>query len=420
MGLSGALASAISSLNAQSSAMAMVSDNLANSQTTAYKTTGPTFEDMVTASSSATSYSSGGVSALASADVTQQGLLTATTTSTNMAIQGQGFFAVTTSPTGGSTLYTRNGDFTVDNNGYLEDNGAYLLGWPTDSTGNVIGGESASSMVPINTDKIATSASATTKTTIAANLPADAATGATFTNNMQVYDSLGTAQSIQVTWTKTGTNAWTGTFADPTLASDASTTTGATTGSIAVTFNSDGTLASTTPSPPTISVTGWTDGAANSTIAMNLGTIGASDGLTQFASGESTPSMSVTAVTSDGLAFGKVTGLSVANGNVDATYSNGQTVAVYKIPIATFQAPDELAAGSDGLYTATAGSGAANIQASATGSAGTIFGSELESSATDTNQAFSAMIAAQQAYTSSAQVITTVDKMFDTLINDLR
>ena len=79
---------------------------------------------------------------LARSNITTQGLLTATSTSTNVAIQGNGFFPVTTSLTGGQTLYTRNGAFTTDNSGYLVNNGAYLLGWRTDAAGNVLGGAS--------------------------------------------------------------------------------------------------------------------------------------------------------------------------------------------------------------------------------------------------------------------------------------
>jgi len=89
----------------------------------------------------------------------------------------------------------------------------------------------------------------------------DAATGATFSSSMAVYDSLGTANTVQVTWTKTGSNAWSAAFANPTSSSDTSTTTGTASGSVAITSNSDGPLASTTPSPATLSVTGWTDGA---------------------------------------------------------------------------------------------------------------------------------------------------------------
>ncbi len=101
--------------------------------------------------------------------------------------------------------------FTTDNQGYLVNQGSYLMGYRTDASGNVIGGNT---LVPINTSVAEVSAAATTKTTFQANLPADAAAGATFTTSMPIYDSLGAASTIQVTWTKDNStppfsNTWT-------------------------------------------------------------------------------------------------------------------------------------------------------------------------------------------------------------------
>lgn len=421
MSLTGALSSAISALSAQSQSLSMISDNIANTSTTGYKTTSAMFDDLVTASSNATSYASGGVTVSGRANITQQGLLAATSNTTDVAIQGSGFFVVTSATSGGTVSYTRNGAFTTDNAGYLENNGSYLEGWRTDSDGNVVGNESASNLEAINTQVASTSGSATTKTTIAANLPSDAATGDTYTSSMTIYDSLGAANSMQVTWTKTATNTWSASFANPTSTSDTTTATGTASGTIAITFNSDGSLASTSPSPATVAVTGWTDGAADSTITMNLGTSGGTDGLTQYASGETTPTVNVTSITSDGLSYGKLSSISIGkNGVVDATYSNGQTIAIYKIAVATFADPTGLSAASDGLYSATVTSGNAALQASGENGAGTIYGSELESSTTDTSSQFSSMISAQQAYSAASQVISTVNKMYDTLISAMR
>jgi flagellar hook protein FlgE len=421
MSLSGALSSAISALSAQSQSLSMISDNIANSDTTAYKTTSGMFDALVTASSNATSYASGGVTVSGRANITQQGLLAATSNATDVAIQGSGFFAVTDATSGGTVSYTRNGAFTTDNAGYLENNGYYLEGWRTDADGNVVGSESASNLEAINTQVASTSGSATTKTTIAANLPSDAATGDTYTSSMTVYDSLGAANSMQITWSKTGTNTWSASFANPTSASDTTTATGTASGTIDITFNSDGSLASTSPDPATVSITGWTDGAADSTITMDLGTAGKTDGLTQYASGETTPSVNVTSIDSDGLSYGKLSSISIGkNGVVDATYSNGQTIAIYKIAVATFAAPDGLSVSSDGIYSATVTSGNASLQGSGENGAGTIYGSELESSTTDTSSQFSNMISAQQAYSAASQVISTVNKMYDTLISAMR
>lgn len=421
MSLTGALSSAISALSAQSQSLSMISDNIANSDTTGYKTTSAMFDALVTASSNTTSYASGGVTVAGRANITQQGLLAATSNATDVAIQGSGFFVVTSATSGGVTSYTRNGAFTINNAGYLENNGSYLEGWRTDADGNVVGSESASNLSAINTQIASTSGTATTKTTIAANLPSDAATGDTYTSSMTVYDSLGAANTMQITWTKTGTNAWSASFANPTSTSDTTTATGTASGTIDITFNSDGSLASTSPDPATVSITGWTDGAADITITMDLGTVGATDGLTQYASGETTPAVNVTSIDSDGLSYGKLSSVSIGkNGVVDATYSNGKTIAIYKIAVATFADPNGLSAASDGLYSATVTSGNASLQASGENGAGTIYGSELESSTTDTSSQFSSMISAQQAYSAASQVISTVNKMYDTLISAMR
>jgi len=412
MSLSGALSSAISALNAQSSSLAMISDNIANADTTGYKTTSGMFEQMVTASSNSKAYSSGGVSVFGRANITQQGLLAATTNATDVAIQGAGFFVATNSTAaGGETFYTRNGAFTKDNAGFLQNNGYYLEGWRTDASGNVIG----NGLEPVNTRIALTNGGATTKTSLAANLPADAASGATFSSSMTVYDSLGQAHALNVTWTKSTTaNEWTAQVA-PATATDGMVAGGTYT----IDFNSDGSL--NTVSSTNLGIT-WNNGAAASSIALNFGTTGGgTNGLTQKSSGSSTPSISNFSANSDGVSFGTLSSISVGkNGIVQATYSNGQTVPIYKLAVATFADPNGLVAHSSGMYTSTAESGNATLQTSGQNGAGTVYGSELESSTTDTTGQFSNMISAQQAYSAASQVISSVNKMYDTLMSAMR
>ncbi|MDU2927068.1 flagellar hook-basal body complex protein, partial [Bradyrhizobium sp.] len=186
-----------------------------------------------------------------------------------------------------------------------------------------------------------------------------------------------------------------------------------------INFNSDGSLS--TVSSTNLGIT-WNNGAAASSIALSFGTTGGgTDGLTQLASGSTTPSVSNFSANSDGISFGTLSSISVGkNGLVEATYSNGQTVPIYKIAVATFADPNGLVAHSNGMYTATATSGNATLQASGENGAGTIYGSELESSTTDTTGQFSNMISAQQAYSAASQVISAVNKMYDTLISSMR
>ena len=421
MSLSGAINSAVSALSAQSTALALVSNNLANTSTTGYKTTSASFSSLLAGVGDAAS-ASGGVLATASANVSEQGLLTSSTVSTNMAISGNGFFTVASSlDDAGGLLYTRNGEFTVDSDGYLVNNGYYLQGWATDADGNIVGSATSNNLTAIDTDSVATIASPTTTMSMVANLPADAAVGATFSSSVEVYDSLGTAATSTVTWTKTAENEWTASFSDPVLASDGTTEIGTVSSDpITITFNDDGTLASTDPSPPTLTVTDWTTGAADSDVSIDMGSAGTATGLSQYSSGSETLTVDLVAP-QDGVAMGSLTGIEIGDdGTVSGVYDNGLTRSLYKIPVATFTNDNGLMALSGGIYQATADSGGSTLRLSGTNGAGTIYGSQLELSTADTNTEFAKMMAAQQAYSGAAQIITTAKSMFDTLISAVR
>lgn len=415
MSLSGAISSAVAALQAQAQSIAMISDNIANSETSGYKTTYASFSSLVTGESSA-SYSSGGVLVSSRSNVSQSGLLTSTNSATDMAIDGSGFFPVT-SEDGSSVYYTRNGAFEFDEEGHLTNNGYYLLGWPTDADGNVTAGSSAGSLEMIDVDSVSSSAAATSDVSIVANLPANAEVGDTFTNTLDLYDSLGTASTSTITWTKTAENSWTASFSNPVSASDGTTEVGTvSSSSITISFNADGTLASTSPSPPTLSVTGWSTGAADSSISLDLGDAGKANGLSQYSSTAETLKVTAT-IDQDGLAYGTLSSIAVGDdGTVEATYTNGQTRAIYKIPVATFANADGLTAMSGAVYAASGDSGSATYHIAGADGAGTIEGSTLESSTTDTNEEFANMIAAQQAYSAAARVMSTASNMYDSLL----
>lgn len=420
MSLSSAVNSAVTALNAQSSALAMVSNNLANSSTTGYKTTTASFASLVAGSGAATS-AAGGVLATGVSNISGQGLLTTSSVTTNVAIDGNGFFAVSDGVDSSDLYYTRNGEFSVDNDGYLINNGYYLQGWKTDAEGNIEGGATAASLDVIDVNAISTIASATTTASMVANLPANAEDNATFSSSMEVYDSLGTAASVPITWTKTGENAWTATFSDPVLGSDSSTEIGTVSSSaITLNFNTDGTLASTNPSPPVVTITNWTTGASNSSISIDMGDAGTATGLSQYSSDSETLTVDLE-VDQDGVSTGTLTGVSIGDdGTVNAVYDNGMTRSIYKIPVATFTNGNGLTAKSGGIYTSTEASGAGTLRLSGTNGAGTIYGSQIELSTTDTNTEFSKMMAAQQAYSGAAQIITAANDMFDSLISAIR
>ncbi|KAA5602557.1 flagellar hook protein FlgE [Blastochloris sulfoviridis] len=417
MSLSGALNSSVSALKAQSTAIATVSDNLANSSTYGYKTTVASFESLVTGASSS-SYSSGGVLSNTRSNISAQGQLTRTSSTTDLAIEGNGFLTVTGTAGSNEKFYTRNGEFSKDNNGYLVNNGYFLMGWRTDADGNVIGAPTAGNLESIDTNVITSCAAPTTEVSMSANLPANAAVGDTFETTLEIYDSLGTSALVSITWEKTGIGTWEATFSDPVLSSDGTTVVGTSMATpIAITFNSDGSIASAAPT--TLSITGWTTGAANSAISLDLGDPGSFSGLTQQ-SVDGTIKVDLGTIEKDGLSYGSLSGISIEDGIVYASYSNGAVRSIYQIAVATFTNANGLQAESGGLYRESGSSGSATMQLSGSGGAGTVNGSTLEASKTDTSEEFSVMISAQQAYSASAQVISTVSTMYDTLISAMR
>ena len=429
MSLSGAMTTAVSALNAQSQQLAMISENLANTSTSGYKTVNGSFSTLLSGQSTS-KYSSGGVTVYTKQNVTAQGQIESTSTSTDMAIDGNGMFAVSYQKDKADIYYTRDGSFNEDSEGYLTlNNKYYLMGWPTDSSGNVISSDtsSTSGLEAVNLNAKSTSAAATTTYTLAQNLPADASVNATFSTSLSMYDSLGVSETVPVTWTKTASNTWTMAFSNPT--NSAGTQSGTIGGSTSYTinFNSDGSMGTmtdsggTTVTKPTITVTGWTSGASDSAVSLDLGTASSTSGLTQYSSGSTTPSIDKKSSSQDGYAYGSLSGVTVGtDGTVTASYDNGQSIPIYKIPLATFSNENGLSAKSDNVYQVTTASGSYTLHEAGTGGSGKIDGSSLESSTTDTAGQLSLMIVAQQAYSAASQIISTSKSMFDTLMQVAR
>lgn len=419
MSLTGAMNAAVSAMQAQSTALSIISNNLANVSTTGYKASSASFSSLLTSSGSASS-SSGGVTVAKSQNILASGTLVESSVSTNIAVDGDGFFAVT-SGDGSQVYYTRNGAFTVDDDtGYLTNNGYSLLGWPTDADGNVVGGTTGTNLEVIDTSTLTGYAAATTTATLSGSLPADATSS--YNSELTLYDSLGTSYTLDVTWTKSTTadNTWSMSFGTLTDG-DGNTVSGATvTGSSTITFNSDGTLAS--PETTTLAISGLTDGASDMSVTLDLGTAGASDGLSQYTPDDSSTSTTVDiACEANGCAYGTMSGVTIdEDGTVSANYSNGESVAIYKIPLATFSNSNGLTELSNSVYSASSTSSGATYHFADSDGVGAIKSSELEESTTDTNTEFSSMIAAQQAYSSASQVISTAKDMFDSLLSAVR
>jgi flagellar hook protein FlgE len=429
MSLYGAMFSGVSGLNAQSQALGMISDNISNVNTIGYKTTKASFSTLVTRQTG-NFYAPGGVRSQPQAAVNRQGLLQSSSNATDLAISGDGFFVVTANnqPTANDTrFYSRAGEFATDAEGFLRTPaGSYLQAWRTDNNGTptALNTSTLTSLETVRVTAVNGSANPTTNVEIGANLPASATAGATNVTNVQVFDSLGVAHDLTFTWTKTATaNQWDLTIAAPDAGSIETGTVGSGTNytNIAVLFNNDGTPRSFNGvlggTMPPIALGTWSSGAADSILSLDLGTSGAvgtaaADGMTQFSS-----TYSVAFVNQDGTQFGNFFGVTVDEfGVVTALYDNGETLPIFKIPIATFPNPNGLDARSGTLFTQSEQSGDFFLRAAGEANAGKVVPSSLEASTADLANEFTNMIITQRAYAASTRIITTADEMLDELI----
>jgi flagellar hook protein FlgE len=436
MSLYGAMMIGVSGLSANSRALSVSSSNIANVNTVGYKASGNAFSTLLASAVGSGDVSSAGVVANQSQYITQQGGITATGSATDLAISGNGFFVVSPSlaASGGSQslLYTRAGNFTPDSSGNLKNAaGFYLMGWPLDSNGNVP--TDRNDLTNINVNNLAGKAESTTKMSLKANLQAstaitsgyttgDMASGAVtpnFQRTINVYDSQGGTQPLQVSYVKTGANTWSYEVTYQGAGANIGSPTNNLIASGTMEFNADGTLktADTSASAATgsINVTIPWDPTASGlnpqTISIDMGTPGSSDGLTQFDNPSALVSSSV-----DGALFGSLSGVSIdADGFVTAQFSNGLSQKVFKLPVATFANPDGLSAVSGNAYAASNASGTPTIGEANLGGAGTIQSQALEGSTVDLATEFTNLITTQRAYSASARIVTTADQMLQTL-----
>ena len=479
MSLFASLTTAVSGLNAQSAAIGNISDNVANAQTVGFKEIGTSFQNLVT-DSTQNFNEPGGVIATPVYENSLAGSLVSASSSTDLAISGQGFFQVKSPPstTAGTTTgsafstanyYTRRGDFSMNDQGYLVNGaGYYLEGYTVNPQTNVVNNASGATQ-PVQVTQLLDNPVQTSLVTLAANLPSSYAVygSANYTSpapvSVQVYDALGNTHeaTVQFDHTSASPSTWN---AQITLAGAINSTTGAAaTDSISLVFGdgsssvatlSGGASSSTTvppagtlayissgsslpasANPPanadtaTISAAGTNGGTAtvgfnynmgtvanpvNLPITFNFGEYGEDTGLTQFADSE----VNVSSINQNGIPRGSFQSLSIDNnGNVAINYSNGQSLTYFQIPIAQFNAPDQLQRLDGSAFTATQTSGAAQLSAANSNGAGSISSSTLEQSNVDIAAEFTKLITAQNVYSANSKVITTDNQLLQTIIN---
>ena len=433
MSIFGALNTAVSGLSAQSHAFTDISNNIANSQTVGYKATSTDFSDYVL-NSSASQGTSETVRAQTAAENQAQGSITSSSNTLALAISGNGFFNVaeasgdtgSTSKTFQTTNYfTRNGNFTEDNQGYLVNSSKeYLKAYAVKSDGTL----DTTALRPINVANVTFRPTATTTITDNAKLPGSTAaaspatTTAATTQAQTIYDAAGNQHTVAMNWTSNGNNSWT-----VTASVDGASTPNA---SAQVTFDSSGLLSSITQTSPASAATATnavsgsqasftiptTLAGTSQPMTVKLGSIGSASGTTMATDTNSTGSAAT--IQSDSVTSGSYTGISMtSDGNIMANFDNDHSQMIGKIPLATFADPNALTAHDGQAYTATSGSGSAQQSVAGQNGAGSLETSSVENSTTSLDTDLTKLITAQQAYGANAKVVTTANEMLQTVLS---
>ena len=447
MSIFGTMKTSVSGMNAQANRLGTVGDNIANSSTVGYKRASTAFSSLVLPSTQG-SYSSGGVETNVRYSIAEQGGIQYTTSSTDLAIQGEGFFIV--SDPNGSPFLTRAGSFQKDPNGFLTNTAGYkLMGYPYGSNPPAAVVNGFNGLEEININDFGLVSSPSTKGSFPANLdkgadvvpagsrPSDndptAATPPTisYTNKASLtgYDHAGSKVLYDFYYTKTGTNEWEVSV----YRQDQSTNGGfpynatpiadlvKSTATLRFDPNTNklaaGDYVPEQPGPPVVPAKGsdkaisFTDTLDGATPPQEI-TIDLSD-MTQFASAF-TPGKGII----DGNAPSPISDVEIGgDGLVTAVYQDGGRRPIYQVALATVPAIDKLKPQNGNVYLPTNDSGVVTIGFPESGSFGQIYSGALESSNVDIAGELTEMIEAQRVYTANSKVFQTGSDLMDVLIN---
>ena len=408
---------ALSALAAQSTAIDVVGNNLANLNTPGFKMSVVSFHDLVTQSLGAglgDTQVGFGVGTPTTLRQFSQGAIQTTGGTLDSAIQGDGFFVI--QGPNQSVEYTRGGNFQVDKDGNLiTSTGEQLQGWTQMVNGQLNTNTTPGNIsIPVGTVQ----PPVTTKTiSFDMNLNAAGAAGAstgTFATSVTVYDSLGSSHIVTATFTKDPTtpNQWNYSVAIP----DADVQNppfAPLTGSL--TFGSDGSLSASTPAPAALAISGLKDNAADMSVTWSLYN-GQTPRISQFAQPSST-----SAVSQDGSPAAQLIRVAVAdNAQILAQFSNGQQTVVGQLAMATVRNPESLIATGNNNYQLSARSALPAVGLPGTGGRGSVKGGAVESSTVDIAQQFTNLIVYQRGYEANSKVITAVDQLSQTTISLIR
>ncbi|CAN7178305.1 MULTISPECIES: flagellar hook protein FlgE [Rhizobium] len=432
MSIFGSMKTAVSGMNAQANRLSTVADNIANVNTTGYKSVSTSFSSLVLPSSGG-NYNSGGVQSSVRQSVSDQGDISYTTSGTDLAISGDGFFIVQGAD--GTPVLTRAGDFTKDDEGNLVNAAGFMLmGYSYDAGSPAVVVNGFDGLVPVNVNQEGLTAIASTSGVFKGNLDSGAniapvapatlpsANAATTTADtkkfsMVAYDTLGNKVMYDFYFTKTSVAA-TPPPAPPAVNSswqvaifrNANAATGGTTsfpysaggavGTTTLDFDANGKITNSTGS------VNIADTVTGQTIKMDL------SGFTQLGAafaGTGTP---------NGQAASPVKDVTIdGDGIVYAKYEDGTNKPLYRIPLANVASPDKLTLQSGNVYSANGQSGVTVTGFPQTNGLGTIKSGALEGSNVDLAGELTEMIESQRSYTANSKVFQTGSDIMDVLVN---
>lgn len=419
----------LSGLNTSSKSLEVIGNNVANANTYGAKAARAEFSDMYAASLSGGGSNNIGIGARIGAVAQQftQGNITTTANNLDLAINGRGFFALQTAQ--GETVYSRNGQFKRDANGYIVNNEKHkLLGQALDTSGAPAG--PAGSPIQLTNDSSPPQAASAISMTANLNASATAinpavaidfssASSYNFVTSQTVYGDNGAPVAVNYYFRKTAdATATSGSVWDVYMSADGNTNAASVlkdaggnplpVGSL--TFNTDGSLPPGTsiPSPGTLSIPGGKNGQPITGVSINM------SGLTEYAG-----AYAVTDLSGGGYAQGNLSDFVIeSDGTVMARYTNGQSKPIARVQLADFKNLNGLQPIGNNEWKPTNASGnPLPLGAPGSGVYGLLQSGALEESNVDLTGELVNMIVAQRSYQANAQTIKTEDQVLQTLVN---
>jgi flagellar hook protein FlgE len=415
----------LTGLQSDSTALNTIANDLANMNTTAFKSQTTNFSDLfyqqmgTTGTGDPIQVAAGVKVASNATDFTQGSYNTSGMSASDMAINGNGFFIAND---GSTNLYTRNGSFQQDTNGNLvTSNGLSVMGYPAPN--GVV--NTNAPLAPINIPLVGQVQQPTATTSFNMNANLDSEATSSFPATAPVFDSLGGSHNVTITFTQTGANTWTYSAALP-AADFANGVSTPLTGTMQ--FDATGNLTTVTPGGGAAETVGTAPGDFSS-IPLNFANPLA-DGANELnlqwnlLGSAGTPSISQTVqasamsgVTANGNAAGTCTGFTIgSDGTVTAQYTSGNAT-VGRVALANMTNLQGLQLLGNGDYATTLASGTATVGVSGSGGMGTIQDSALEESNVNISSEFSDLIVAQRAFEANAKSVTTFDTVTQDTIN---